>query len=251
MHIILFLVCLLACMIGSISGIGGGIIIKPVIDSLGIMSISSLSFLSSCTVFVMSIVSLSKTKGKNIKINVSIPIFLGIGASLGGIVGKQLFDIIAIRFHNNKVGLIQSILLFAINIFILIFMFIKNKIKTKNIKSRTITILLGGLLGIISSFLGIGGGPLNIAIIYYFYSLQPKETAYSSLIVVFFSQLSSLIFTFCIGLPEYNYIYLILMCFGGVCGALTGSNISKKLNDDKIHIFFIFVLTGLIFLNIF
>lgn len=251
MDIILFFICLFACIIGAISGIGGGIIIKPIIDTLGIMNMSSLSFLSGCTVFAMSIVSLFKIKGKNLKINIYIPIFLGIGASIGGIIGKQLFDIIVRNFHNNKVGLVQSILLFVVNTFILIFMFIKHKLKTRNIQSKIITILLGSLLGIVSSFLGIGGGPLNIAIIYYFYSLQPKETAYSSLIVVFFSQLFSLLFTIYVRLPEYKHSYFIFMCFGGIFGALIGSSIYKKLDDDKTQKFFIIILIGLIFLNIF
>ena len=127
MEIILFLICLIACIIGAISGIGGGIIIKPIIDSFGIMSSSTLSFLSGCTVLCMSIVSLYKNKNQNIKLNFAIPIFLGIGASIGGIIGKQLFDIILKTFQNNIILLVQSILLFIINIFILIYMFLNNE----------------------------------------------------------------------------------------------------------------------------
>ena len=118
MEIILFFVCLIACIIGAISGIGGGIIIKPVVDSLNIMSISTLNFLSGCTILSMSIVSLYRNK--NVKLNFAIPIFLGIGASIGGIIGKQLFDIVGKNFDNSIVGFIQSILLFIINIFIYI-----------------------------------------------------------------------------------------------------------------------------------
>ena len=193
---ILFIISLIASVIGAISGIGGGIIIKPVIDSLGIMDISALSFLSSCTVLSMSTVSLYRNKKQNINLDVTIPIFLGIGASLGGIIGKQVFDFSTNVFENKTVSIIQSIMLFVINIVILVYMFIKHKLNSKNIKSKIITLIIGCLLGIVSSFLGIGGGPLNIATIYYFYSLDPKQITLSSLIVVFFSQLSSLISTF-------------------------------------------------------
>lgn len=249
MGIILFFVCLIACIIGAISGIGGGIIIKPVLDSLNIMSMSTLNFLSGCTILSMSIVSLYRNK--NVKLNFAIPIFLGIGASMGGIIGKQLFDIIGKNFDNSIVGFIQSILLFIINIFILFYMFIKYKLKSKKIKSKIITIILGCLLGIISSFLGIGGGPINIAVIYYFYSLEAKQTVLSSLIVVFFSQLSSLILTFCIGTPIFEYTSLIFMCLGGVFGALIGSKISKNMDNDKTQKFFISVLFFLIIINIY
>lgn len=249
MEIILFFVCLIACIIGAISGIGGGIIIKPVVDSLNIMSISTLNFLSGCTILSMSIVSLYRNK--NVKLNFDIPIFLGIGASIGGIIGKQLFDIVGKNFDNSIVGFIQSILLFIINIFILFYMFIKHKLKSKKIKSKIITVMLGCFLGIISSFLGIGGGPINIAVIYYFYSLEAKQTVLSSLIVVFFSQLSSLILTFCIGTPIFEYTSLIFMCLGGVFGALIGSKISKKMDNDKTQKFFIGVLLFLIAINIY
>lgn len=251
MEIILFLICFVACIIGAISGIGGGIIIKPIIDSFGIITSDTLSFLSGCTILCMSVVSLYKNKRQNIKLNFVIPIFLGIGASIGGIIGKQLFDIILKSFKNNVILLVQSILLFIINVFILIYMYFKNNLKCKNISSKTVTIILGCFLGIISSFLGIGGGPLNIAIIYYFYSLQPKETALVSLIVVFFSQLFSLISTFYFGIPSFKYSMLIVMCLGGVLGALTGAKIAKKMNDNNIQKFFIIVLIGLIFINIY
>ena len=46
MAILIFVICLLASMTGSICGIGGGVIIKPVLDALGIMSVSAISFLS-------------------------------------------------------------------------------------------------------------------------------------------------------------------------------------------------------------
>ena len=55
MSLILFSVSLISSLIGAISGIGGGVIIKPVLDSLGVMSISTINFLSGCTVLAMAI----------------------------------------------------------------------------------------------------------------------------------------------------------------------------------------------------
>ena len=251
MEIILFLVCLIACVIGAISGIGGGIIIKPIVDSLGIIDIKSLSFLSGCTVLSMSVVSLFRAKKQNININFNVPIFLGLGAIIGGILGKNSFDILTKSFNNNIVGFIQSISLFFINIFILWYMYVKNKLQSKKIKSKIITILLGCLLGIVSSFLGIGGGPLNIAVIYYFYSFEPKQTTLASLIVVFFSQLSSLFSSIYVGLPQFSYLNLFVMCLGGIIGAMIGGNLAKKMDNNKTQKFFKKVLIILIFINIY
>ena len=44
MGFIIFAVCLCASTIGGICGIGGGVIIKPVLDALGLMSVSAISF---------------------------------------------------------------------------------------------------------------------------------------------------------------------------------------------------------------
>ena len=43
-----------ASIIGAICGIGGGVIIKPVLDVFGWASVSTISFLSGCTVLSMS-----------------------------------------------------------------------------------------------------------------------------------------------------------------------------------------------------
>ena len=56
MELIVFAVCLAASAAGGICGIGGGIIIKPVLDAMGIMSVSAISFLSGMTVMTMAAV---------------------------------------------------------------------------------------------------------------------------------------------------------------------------------------------------
>ena len=56
MNIIYFLVGIIATTIGAISGIGGGVIIKPVLDTLGNYDISTISILSSFTRFLCQIV---------------------------------------------------------------------------------------------------------------------------------------------------------------------------------------------------
>jgi uncharacterized membrane protein YfcA len=43
-----------ASVIGSICGIGGGVIIKPVLDAVGLYSVSTISFMSGCIVLSMT-----------------------------------------------------------------------------------------------------------------------------------------------------------------------------------------------------
>ena len=107
MTIIFFMVSILSSIAGSICGIGGGVIIKPVLDATGIMSVSNISFLSGCTVLAMSIVSVYKNvRAKTAKLNVRIATGLAIGAALGGVVGKSMFQMLKSAVGNeNEVGL--------------------------------------------------------------------------------------------------------------------------------------------------
>ena len=77
---------------GAIYGLGGGILIKPVLDS--ILDVSTVSFLPGCTTLSMSAISVGKKLcGGNSHISRQTPA-LGIGA-VGGALGKYLFQNIA------------------------------------------------------------------------------------------------------------------------------------------------------------
>ena len=65
------------------------------LDATGIMSVSSISFLSGCTVLAMSVVSVYKSmREKTAKLNVRTATALAVGAVLGGAVGKNMFQIL-------------------------------------------------------------------------------------------------------------------------------------------------------------
>ncbi len=57
MQFLYFLVAILATTIGSLAGIGGGVIIKPAMDFLGHYDLPTISVISSITVLSMAIVS--------------------------------------------------------------------------------------------------------------------------------------------------------------------------------------------------
>mgnify|MGYP003303251246 CR=1 FL=1 len=92
-----FLICFFASVAGAICGIGGGVIIKPVLDAFGIMSVSAISFLSGCTVLSMTTYSVIRSKRSGAsKIDQSTGFPLAIGAAIGGVLGKNLFQMISL-----------------------------------------------------------------------------------------------------------------------------------------------------------
>ena len=84
--VLYFLVCLIATTVGAISGVGGGVVIKPVFDAVAGMSVSQVSFLSGCTVLAMTIVSLLRSRGE--KIELKRGTLLAVGGAVGGLLGK-------------------------------------------------------------------------------------------------------------------------------------------------------------------
>lgn len=241
-----FVIALFASTIGAVSGIGGGVIIKPAMDGLNITNVATASFLSGCTVLAMAAASYIRNLRSAVKLDYRISALLALGACLGGYAGKAFFD----ALKGNR-GLIQALLLLAINVFVGVYIVNKKRIKSMCVHGTIMTFLIGVALGSLSAFLGIGGGPVNIAVLYYFFSMEPKETARNSLFIILFSQVSSLAATLIFGKPPvFNPLTLALMCLGGIAGAILGSQFSRKMSDHGVERFFLWVLCFLVLLNI-
>ena len=234
--VVCYLVTLFACGIGTICGMGGGIIIKPVLDATGVMTVSTITFLSGCTVIAMTCWSV----GKNLLHHESVielknTTFLAIGAALGGLAGKQIYNVVASMFPNpDTAGGVQAFLLFLATLATFIYTLRKDKIHSRQVESPAACILIGLLLGILGSFLGIGGGPFNVAVLYYFFSMQTKKATQNSLYIVLFSQAASTLKTVCFdGVPEFNGLMLIVMIGFGILGSEIGRRINKKINEKQ------------------
>ena len=252
--LVFFLVSILSSIVGSICGIGGGVIIKPVLDAVGIMSVSSISFLSGCTVLAMSIVSVYKNlRAGKVKLNVKIATAFAVGAAAGGVAGKAMFQGLKDAVGDeNLVGMVQAIVLIAITLGTLIYTVLKNRLKTKQCDQIWLCLVIGLLLGIMSSFLGIGGGPINLVVLAYFFSMSTKEAALSSLYIIMFSQITSLIQTLGTGtVPEVKISYFLVMVIGGIAGGMIGSKVNKKIDEENVNKLFIGLMAVIIGINIY
>ncbi len=239
MNIIYFIIAFFATFAGSITGMGGGVIIKPVFDILGTFDAQSISTLSSITVFFMALYSSAKAVRKKASIDAKAAVSVAIGSVIGANIGQTLLNMITSSLPNNLVVITQNVLL-AIMIAV-VYVYMKNK---KNIKSfeikRPIAVMLVGIgLGISSSFLGIGGGPINIMVFIFFFSYTTKTAATISLITILFSQISKLSLLLYTGeLFQYDLSAAPFMVIGALLGAFFGGKISDKVDDDKVDDYF-------------
>ena len=76
-----------ATFLGALVGLGGGVIIKPLLDVIGQDSIDVVNFISTCAVFSMSISSSVKHIRAKTEIDFRRMISISVGAVIGGICG--------------------------------------------------------------------------------------------------------------------------------------------------------------------
>lgn len=252
--ILFFIICFLASVIGAICGIGGGVIIKPALDAFHVMDVAAISFLSGCTVLSMTTYSVIKSKRSgesHIEQKTGLP--LALGAAFGGVLGKWVFSFISgLSPDKNRVGAIQAICLLIITAGTLIYTIYKDRIHTRQVQNAAICIGIGLLLGIMSSFLGIGGGPVNLVILFYFFSMTTKVAVENSLYIIFFSQISSLLWSILTkSVPNFDIFMLLLMIVGGICGGIVGRALNKRIPEKTVDKLFISLMGIIILINIY
>lgn len=241
---IYLIVSFAASVAGAVCGIGGGVIIKPVLDMFQMGSVDTINFLSGCTVLSMSCYSVGKSfLAREGKVNAAIGFPLAAGAAMGGIAGRQIFSVIKSAAANpNHVGLIQSVCLALVTAGTLLYMINRGKIHTHHVKNMFLCVIVGFGLGMISSFLGIGGGPINLVVLWYFFDMDSKTASVNSLYIILFSQAASLLTTLATHtVPDFHLQSLLFMTVGGISGGITGRIFYRTMNNrsvDKLLFFY-------------
>ena len=201
----------------------------------------------------MSISSSIKHIKAKTPIKQKVVLLVSAGSVFGGIIGNEIFDLVLERLNSNMVKGIQAVIIAAFIIFVIIYINSKN-IKSFEIKNPAAIVLIGLMLGLMSAFLGIGGGPINTTFLVLLFSFTLKESAVYSVAIIFFSQLSQLITIFInnqfVPYKEFTPIILIAMAVS-VIGGIIGSQLNKKLSNKTITKIFSAVLIVVAIINIY
>ena len=249
--VLYFLVCLIATTVGAISGVGGGVVIKPVFDAVAGMSVSQVSFLSGCTVLAMTIVSLLRSRGE--KIELKRGTLLAVGGAVGGLLGKAVFDWVkSLTGNDGLVGVVQSVIMILLTVGVGVYMAFREKIPTKNVQNAALCVIIGLALGVMSAFLGIGGGPINLVVLYYFFSMDTKQAALHSIYVIFFSQAASFVSSLAMqNVPAFDPVTLVVMVVGGVAGGFLGRAFNKKMSVRQVDMLFSILLAVITLISVY
>lgn len=246
------LVILTATTLGAFVGLGGGVIIKPILDFIGAEPRLQVDFLSAVAVFTMSIVSTVKQIKNKASFDKNVILFIAFGSIAGGFLGGYCMDIISAKAEQGIIRAIQAFILAALLTAVIIY--VAKERKSFHVKNNFAIIFVGIALGFTASFLGIGGGPINVVVLTLFFSLNVKESAVYSVAIIFFSQLSKLITIFVSsGIQPYAHQWktLIFILPAAILGGIIGSKFNRKFDDKIIRKVFIFVIMLLIILNLY
>lgn len=247
---IYFIVIILACTVGALTGMGGGVIIKPVFDAIGAHNLVSISFYSSVAVLTMAVVSTIRQWRNGITFPRNEGLVAVGGAVVGGILGDLIFEELLIIFNNDlTVQWIQIILTIISLLFALLYTV--RKWESFNLSGKSWFFLVGVLLGILAALLGIGGGPINVAALMLLFGIPIKRATVYSIVIILFSQLSKLItigFTMSYSVFDLNILLYIIPA--SIIGGLLGARLSKLLMEKFVVVAYQVIVVLVIMLNI-
>ena len=242
MHLLpVFFICLFASVVGAVCGIGGGVIIKPVLDAFQLMSVQQASFLSGCTVLCMSaysVLSARLHKEKGFEARTALP--MALGAALGGVFGKLLFQ--QLSRGAARAGLAQSLCLLVLTLGTFTYTLFQRRIRTHTLSGFGLSAFIGLLLGVFSSFLGIGGGPINLVVLSYLFSMDTKTAAKNSLCIILVSQIASLLYSLLSrSVPAFSPVMLLVMALAGIAGGVLGRLVNRRITVEGVRKLFLSV----------
>lgn len=235
--IIYFLLAILSTTIGSLTGMGGGVIIKPVMDLLGGYDSQTIGVLSSITVFSMSVVSIGRQVLARVHILFHTAVPLALGSVGGGLLGQWLLEgIVRATGAGGSVTIVQNAVLIALILAVFLYMMNKQKIKGKQLRGIPVSLLVGVFLGICSSFLSIGGGPINVALIVYLYGYDTKTASICSLVAILFAQISKLTtVAVTTGFSGFDLEMAPAMVLGAVAGGFIGAALNRRCKEKTVE----------------
>lgn len=217
-----------AGILGSMIGLGGGVIVVPVLTFLGFSptAAASNSLFAALSNAIASTISYSKQK----RIEYSIGWKLGLLSIPGTILGALISTDAAPHIFKILFGLV----LVASAVYI----FLRGRIKSGDTKLSPLMIVfaIGAsfFAGIISSFFGIGGGIIFVPLMVVGMGMAMKRAAPTSQMILLFASLSGVMTHSLLGHPDF--LQAGFLAIGSFIGGLVGARLSIQIKERNLQI---------------
>ena len=217
-----------AGVLGSMIGLGGGIIVVPVLTFFGFSPTlaASNSLFAAFSNAVASTISYHRQK----RIEYSLGIKLGLLSIPGTILGAYISSDVTPEIFKILFGFI----LIASAVYI--FMRKKFESKEKNISKQMMIFAVGAsfFAGIISAFFGIGGGIIFVPLMVVGMGMAMKKAAPTSQLILLFASISGVAVHTVLG--HSDFLQAGLLAAGSFVGGLVGARLSLDIRERYLQI---------------
>lgn len=217
-----------AGVLGSMIGLGGGIIVVPVLTFFGFSPTlaASNSLFAAFSNAAASTISYSRQK----RIEYSLGLKLGLLTIPGTILGAYMSSDVTPEIFKILFGFV----LIASAGYILL----RKKIESreKNLSKLMMVFAVGAsfFAGIISAFFGIGGGIIFVPLMVVGMGMAMKKAAPTSQLILLFASFSGVIVHTILG--HSDFLQAGLLSLGSFAGGLVGARLSVDINEKFLRI---------------
>jgi len=215
-------------MLGSMIGLGGGIIVVPVLTFLGFPPTvaASNSLFAALSNAIASTVSYSKQK--------RIEFSLGLKLGLLSVPGTVLGAVISTDTAPETFKILFGFVLIASAAYIFLRRKIESKEKILSKQMMIFAVCASFFAGIISSFFGIGGGIIFVPLMVVGMGMAMKRAAPTSQLILLFASLSGVIVHSVLGHPDF--LQAGFLAIGSFIGGLIGARLSIDIKERYLQI---------------
>lgn len=233
-----FVIGVAAGLVGSLLGLGGGIIISPVLTLSGFLpsQVASTSLLAVASTGASSTVSYSIKKKIRYSIGIKVAAFAVPFSVIGALISSVL--------DPDEFKLYFAILLISTSFYLLIRKSIRqNRLDHENGRKLISNALLyvgASAAGLISSLFGIGGGIIFVPLLFAVKKLSMQQSVATSQLSILITSIAGIL-THSV-LFQQDYLFGGALALGALAGAQVGSYIAIKISDRLLTILFSFSL---------
>ena len=241
MALMIAAVSVAAATVGSMVGLGGGMIVVPVLVTIGFPH--QLAVGSSLVATMANAVGSSVTYAKQKRIEYSHALLLGVLSIPGSVVGAVVSDGADTR--------VFGMLLVAVLIVAAIYIMVRTKITARaestkpRLHKRMDMLLSAGIgfsAGVASSFFGIGGGVVVVPALIIMMGMSMMRAAPTSMLALMITSVAGVVVHTMLG--NTQLAIALLLSGGALLGGMLGAGISLRLGERYLRLIAIVVLTA-------
>ena len=138
-------------------------------------------------------------------------------------------------------------MLFFVLLAVLVFTSNKDKFPKYHIRNKIFVFGFGLLVGALSVFIGIGGGPLNIIVLLGFMSMSAKESTAYSIGMIFFAQFPKIISIITLNQnATFNPVIIPIIVVTAILGGYIGTKINHLFTEKQVTMMYCLMMAGLL-----